>query len=307
MHSALKNLLLLSLLTTAVTFGAAAGGNQEQQNDENQSETGDRGTRIEIEEPTNDGEDREPDNQAENSEQTDPQSQQQPQDGPRLLRDEDGDIMAELDRPAWAVAFHENRELFQQEVSDTIGRGYVPTGMEATTEGRFTILYSLAASGVPDRWLLESYTASTINEELSQRLVSGLTPLAFSVLDETYYVLFAAGGAEVSAWRIHETGLDTQHMQSTISSYQQDGYSIVDISIDPSTDKMWYLFVQQENRTGGPESSLFINAYPNGEQMVAGISSDYLDGRGVPFGLASGDDISTVLFDNTRVLTTPAE
>lgn len=301
MHSITKKLLLLSFLITAIAFSATAGGNQEQQNGENETETGDRGTRIEIEEDTNGGEDREAHNTPETSEQTDPEAQRQSQDGPRLLRDEDGNLIAELDRPAWAVAFHENRELFQEEVSNTIERGYLPAGMEATEEGRFTILYSIADSAVPERWLLESYTADTINEELSQRLLSGWSPLAFSVLEQQFFVIFGSGGNQVSDWRIHRSDLDTDELQRTISGYQSDGYAIVDISIDPSTDKMWYLFVQQQNRTGGPGSSLFINGYPNGEQMVAGISSDYLDGQGIPFGLASGDDISTVLFDNSGV------
>ncbi|MFW5695423.1 MAG: hypothetical protein ACOCYB_09650 [Alkalispirochaeta sp.] len=296
-----RTLWLLGMFTL-ITATAIAGGNREQEQPQDEQGSRDEGSRIEIEDPENQLESDQPTEEREQGDDT-PESTEDGsrQDGSRLLRDEDGNVLTELDRPAWAVAFHENRAVFEEEVSNTIERGYIPAGMEATEDGQFTILYSIANSGVPERWLLESYTADTINEDLSERLASGLTPLAFSVLDETFYVMFGTGGNEVSAWRIHETGLETEALQSTIASYQDDGYSIVDISIDPSTDKMWYLFVRQDNRTGGPDSSLFINAYPNGEQTVAGISSDFLDGRGIPFGLASGDEISTVMFDSTAV------
>ncbi|MEX2445197.1 MAG: hypothetical protein WD492_16455 [Alkalispirochaeta sp.] len=299
-----RRALFILGMFAVIAATAGAGGNQEQDEPAERQRSQDEGSRIEIEDPESQSE---TDETSQDQEQGDdsPESAEDgsPQDGSRLLRDEDGNVLTELDRPAWAVGFHENRSIFQEEVSNTIERGYIPTGMEATEEGRFTILYSIAGSAVPERWLLESYTADTINQQLSQRLVSGLTPLAFSVLDETFYVMFGTGGSEVSAWRIHETGLDTEELQSTIAGYQDDGYSIVDISIDPSTDKMWYLFVRQDNRSGGPGSSLFINGYPNGEQMVAGISQDYLDGRGIPFGLATGSEISTVLFDRSSIRT----
>jgi hypothetical protein len=279
----LAKALMITFMVGGITFSAVSRGNQEEPP---QPRSDDPGSPIEFGEssPSN-GEDR-----------TEPANP--------LLQAPTGAIVAPLDRPAWAIAYHESRDLFQQEVSDVMESGYIPAGMEATEDGRFMILYSVAGSVVPSRWILESYTAAEINEELSARFLTGWSPLAFSVLDGRMYVLLGSGGTEIDAWRIHQTELDTAILQSTISQYQSDGYSIVDISIDPSTDQIWYLFVSQRGRSGGPDSSLFINGYPQGEAMIAGISQDYTDGRGLPFGLASGSEIALVLFDRTNVRTT---
>ena len=108
--------------------------------------------------------------------------------------------------------------------------------------------------------------------------------------------MYGTGAPEIGAWRIHESELNEEKLLKTIHDYQEDGFSLVDISIDPEDEVLWYLFVQQEGRPTTANSRLFLNAYPKGEPTIAGIATDYTAGRGMPYGIATGDAISLVLF-----------
>ncbi len=260
-------LVLVLLLVSATAL--SAGGRQETQGSSTGETSGsqDSGTRIDIEEPSEDDTD---------------------------TADASPQAVA-IDRPAWIMVLHDNTEVMQEEVSQTIDNGYIPTGLEVSEDGTFTVLYTVSFGAVPERWLIESYSPDEVNTELSQRLLQGWNPLGFSVLNKQLIVMYGSGGPEVKSWRIHQTALDQEALQQTVQEYQNNGFAIVDISIDPTDEELWYLFVQQEGRATA-DSQLFLNAYPAGEETVAGISSDYSRGRGVPYGLATGDAISLVLF-----------
>lgn len=203
-----------------------------------------------------------------------------------------------LDEAAWILFFHEFGEAMTDEINVTLERGYVPAAVEITSDGALAVLYLYSPQTAPDVWLLEDYDdPSLINEAITTRLVNNWIPLGFSVLDGTYYVFYAhAEEQTIRGWRIHESEVDDEAITEVLALYQNQGFGLVDMSIDPLTDRMWYLFVEQPGAFAGPGARFFINAYPNGQTTAGGILSDYNAGRGFPFAFASGDVVSIVTF-----------
>ncbi len=208
-----------------------------------------------------------------------------------------GTTLEETDRPPWAIVFHPALEVLRDEINETIRNGYVPVGLEIGAGGDATALYRAVDGEIPRQWLLEDYTADSINDQLTARLLEGWSPLGFSVVDEVFFVLYGPAAIATDAWRIHESELNPEAIPTVIDAYRDESYTIVDFSIDPATDRLWYLFVRRDDGAGRSDTPLFVNAYPRGEQTAAGMSVDYMAGRGSPEGIASGDQISLVLFE----------
>ncbi len=269
-------------LLLAGLIALPAGGRQERTPPSRQTRESGDSTRIEIQQTSNQNAPTTP--------------QQQPAEEKEPSRQQNSENTVPINRPAWLVTVHRSTQNMQQEISKTIDTGYIPVGMEVDVDGSFTVLYTIAAEMVPERWMIETYQPDEVNEELTTRLLEGWNPLGFSVLNDQIGVMYGSGASEISAWRIHETKLNEEELLATIRSYKNDGYSLVDISIDPEDEVLWYLFVQQEGRPSGRNSRLFLNAYPKGENTIAGISTDYTAGRGMPYGIAIGDAVSLVPF-----------
>jgi hypothetical protein len=205
-----------------------------------------------------------------------------------------------LERPAWILFFHEGLDRIEEEISATIDRGYLPVALEANPDGSLTSMYVLSPPDAPLRWTLESYSAERdINSIVSTRILDGWNPLAFSVLEDTLVFLFGRTETSITDWRIHRSDLSGEAIASTLQQYQDSGYAFVDFGIDDVDDQVWYLFVKQEGRFGGPGTGFFVNAYPNGESVPAGMQEDYDRGVGIPFAFASGTAISMVVFSGS--------
>ena len=284
---ALIRILVVVLSLVAVPV-ISAGGQQEQSEEPSGDGPAGESTRIEIS-PEDEDSDADADAETQNEESSGDQ-------GTGLRRTEDGDVIAPIDRPAWLLGFHPNLDSAQGEISETIENGYIPAGMEVDPSGQITVMYLASFDVIPERWILETYEPEQVNDGITERLLQGWNPLGFSVLDGTLSVMYGSGGQDVSAWRIHESELDPSQLSGTIERYQNDGFALVDLSVDPADDVVWYLFVEQEGRSGGPGSQFFINAYPIGEDTAAGITRDFTEGRGVPFAYAAGSAVALTVF-----------
>lgn len=264
------HIIWCTILFPAVLLTVDAGGRQEEAPADSES-----GTEIELDEPTDTGE------QQLNPEPAEPGSAEEPERG----------------SPIWVLADHQLEETIEREISGLVADGYTPVGMETTEDG-ISVLYLRTDEVLFDRWIIHEFTElDNLNSEMSDFLVEGWLPTGFSKNGDSITTLFIrAEETAISGWRIHDVPAgDLEQLVSVSEAYIEEGYVPYGISVDESDNRIWLLLLETPtNPTGGERANLLVNGFENAN-ITEGITRDIEQGA-VPWGMSREREVSFFLY-----------
>ena len=262
----------------SVTTVFAGGRREDNQNDA----TGPRdpGTRIEMGNPV-DRETNEAGDERERSEEN-------------TSSEQGGRAEDASDDPIWLIVDHEIATGLEGEISSVISDGYVPTGLDLTSDA-VSLLYVKTDRVLFDRWTIQEFAMDeTLNDAFSSILLQNWLPMGISIGDDdTMSALFVRLEDEtpVEGWRLQKIStVDLQEIFSIISDYREDGFIPYGIALNPDDSELWLLMVQTTGAIENEPNSVLLNAFRD-DEITAGITADIANGA-LPWGMARGSEAS---------------
>ncbi len=138
----------------------------------------------------------------------------------------------------------------QAEVTELMSRGYVPVGIEIEPDAETALLFRNADTQTAG-WTLTNHTdLSRIESDFAEILRRGFLPMDITMHSDVLSVIWIATNLTMSGWRIHATPKTPTALQSALSSFEDQGFTLWGVSDEG--DRIWYLFVDwgQANQQG---------------------------------------------------------
>lgn len=142
-------------------------------------------------------------------------------------------------------------------------------------------------------WTLKTYSyVQGLSDGITSMIESGYLPLAMTLAEKNFNVLYAKTPYTGHGWQITESELDHQNVANDIQAYLQDGYIPVGISIYAG---YYYTLLVQPNEFPANNWSLQgYNIRPE-SQMRNDINKE-ASGNLTPFGLLQEESIVNILY-----------
>lgn len=193
----------------------------------------------------------------------------------------------------WALHRAQNAEELRETADEMVDRGLTPVGLDFSGGRGLTMLFTNTPWWPAGAYRIEDIARlDQLNQVVTQRIREGWLPMDISLQSGRYVILFADVPERVDGWRVIGSESSLMEIQSTISTYRDEGFTTVGVTrVDE--ESVAHLFLALPER----DFSLpMVVGLPNAPEEAAATIQTMVDDDWYPVGVTTTDEELILVF-----------